>query len=95
MKRWFLVVGVLALLGAPASSAASDTSKRRQHVKVDAILKHMRALEGVADANGGTRASSLSLRAATRLHSPFRRAKASSVRAIGSTNQRNGMPAAA
>jgi Zn-dependent M28 family amino/carboxypeptidase len=57
MRRWLLLTAALALLGASNAGAATDTSKLRQHVKVDAILKHMRALEGVADANGGTRAS--------------------------------------
>jgi Zn-dependent M28 family amino/carboxypeptidase len=57
MKRWLLVAAALALAVAPASSAATDTSKLQKHVTVKALVKHLQALEEIADENGGTRAS--------------------------------------
>jgi hypothetical protein len=57
MRRWILVAAVLALLATPGASAATDTSKLRDHVKLSKMVKHLQALQAIADANGGTRAS--------------------------------------
>lgn len=57
MKRWVALGAVCALILAAPASAATDTSKLREHVKVSKIVKHLEALQAVADANGGTRAS--------------------------------------
>lgn len=57
MKRWFALFAVSALLVTPTASAVTDTSKLRKHVRVEAIVKYMGALERIADANEGTRAS--------------------------------------
>jgi Zn-dependent M28 family amino/carboxypeptidase len=48
-----------ALLGRPGASAAAlvESSALRDAVTVDGIRKHQRALQRIADANGGTRAS--------------------------------------
>ena len=48
------------LVLSPGAQAATDSSKLREHVRVDKILRHMSALQGIADANGGTRASGTS-----------------------------------
>ena len=54
-------VAVLAFLTfAPAAVAAVDeinTKKLRQNVTVNGILQHERALQRIANINGGTRAS--------------------------------------
>jgi hypothetical protein len=59
--RRALVLGALvASLCAPASASALDevnTKKLRDGVTVNGILAHERALQQVANANGGTRAS--------------------------------------
>jgi Zn-dependent M28 family amino/carboxypeptidase len=57
MKRWLAVGAVCALVLAAPASAATDTSKLREHVKLGKIVKHLEALQQIADANGGTRAS--------------------------------------
>ena len=57
MKRLFLLVAALGLLAAPAASAATDTSKLQEQVRVKEIVKHLEALEAIGDANDGTRAS--------------------------------------
>jgi Zn-dependent M28 family amino/carboxypeptidase len=54
----FALAGVL--VGAPAVSAApsaTDTSALRNAVTVNGIMKHEKALQQIANANGGTRAS--------------------------------------
>jgi Zn-dependent M28 family amino/carboxypeptidase len=54
------LVAVLALLTFVPSAFAVDevnTSKFRQHVTVGGIMAHERALQSIANANGGTRAS--------------------------------------
>ena len=56
MRRWTVILIARTIDGAGAG-AATDTSKLREHVRLAALLKHMRALEAIADANGGTRAS--------------------------------------
>jgi Zn-dependent M28 family amino/carboxypeptidase len=68
MRRWTVLAAAVALLTAApgpamrvfASPDPLDTSALRDHVRVDAILKHLRALERIADANGGNRASGTS-----------------------------------
>jgi Zn-dependent M28 family amino/carboxypeptidase len=57
MKRWFLLAAALALFVSPVAPAQTDTSRLREHVRVKAIVKHLEALQAIADANGGTRAS--------------------------------------
>jgi Zn-dependent M28 family amino/carboxypeptidase len=57
MRRLFLLAAALALVGTPAASAATDTSKLRKQVTVKAIMKHLEALETIADRNNGHRAS--------------------------------------
>jgi Zn-dependent M28 family amino/carboxypeptidase len=60
MRRWILVAAVLALFATPGASAATDTSKLRDHVMLSKMVKHLQALQAIADANGGTRASGTS-----------------------------------
>ena len=57
MKRWVLVGGLLALLAASPATAATDTSRFRQQIQVDALLRTMEHLQRIADDHGGTRAS--------------------------------------
>jgi hypothetical protein len=62
MRRLALFAAALALAVVPAASADTDTSKLREKITVKAIMKHLKTLEGIADANGGTRASGTTLR---------------------------------
>jgi Zn-dependent M28 family amino/carboxypeptidase len=63
MKRLLAVLASLVLVGglAGATSAPAatpvDTTSLEQAVTVDGILEHLVALQAIADANGGTRAS--------------------------------------
>jgi Zn-dependent M28 family amino/carboxypeptidase len=65
MRRWIVFAGAVGLLTASPASTLSveaspgpiDTAKLREHVRLGAIIKHLRQLQGIADANGGTRAS--------------------------------------
>jgi Zn-dependent M28 family amino/carboxypeptidase len=57
MRRWFAFIAAVALVAVPAASAATDSSKLRAHVRVKAITQHLQALERIADAHDGTRAS--------------------------------------
>lgn len=57
MKRWLALGLMCALVATPGASAATDSSKLRDHVKLSKIVKHLQALQQIADANGGTRAS--------------------------------------
>ena len=57
MKRWIAASAVCALVLVAPASAATDTSKYRDHIKVAKLVKHLQALQDIADANGGTRAS--------------------------------------
>ena len=64
MRKAALVALALAgvLVGAPAVSAAptaTDTSALRNAVTVSGIMKHEKALQQIANSNGGTRASGL------------------------------------
>lgn len=54
-----VTVGALAIsTGLPANAAvATDTSALREAVSAEGILEHLEALQAIADANGGTRAS--------------------------------------
>jgi Zn-dependent M28 family amino/carboxypeptidase len=63
VKRGVLVLMLLAALlsGLVAPAAASvDSSALRKAMTVDGIREHQRALQAIADANAGTRASGLS-----------------------------------
>ena len=57
MRRLLALGAAYALLGAAPAWGATDTSKLREHVKPNKIVKHLEALQAIADANGGTRAS--------------------------------------
>jgi Zn-dependent M28 family amino/carboxypeptidase len=57
VRRLVLFAAALALVGVPTASAETDTSKLREKITVKSIVKHLKALEAIADANGGTRAS--------------------------------------
>ena len=57
MKRWLALGLMCALVATPGASAATDSSKLREHVKLNKIVKHLQAFQQIADANGGTRAS--------------------------------------
>jgi Zn-dependent M28 family amino/carboxypeptidase len=65
MRRWIVLAAAVGLLTASPGSTATvlgspdpiETSELREQVRVDAILKHLRRLQQIADANGGTRAS--------------------------------------
>lgn len=57
MKRLVLFVAIFSLLGASTASAQTDTSKLQDHIRVSAIMKHLKAFQAIADSNGGTRAS--------------------------------------
>src|SRR3712207_2565985 len=63
MRRSLAALGALlcaSLAVAPAASAAPgtfDSSSLREHVTVEGMLEHANALQLIADANGGTRAS--------------------------------------
>jgi Zn-dependent M28 family amino/carboxypeptidase len=57
MKRWLALGLMCALVATPGASAATDSSKLRDHVKLSKIVKHLQAFQQIADANGGTRAS--------------------------------------
>jgi Zn-dependent M28 family amino/carboxypeptidase len=60
MRRLFLLAVVLVLVAAPTGSAATDTTRLQKQVTVKSLLKHLKALEDIADANEGTRASGTS-----------------------------------
>ncbi|MQA26558.1 MAG: M20/M25/M40 family metallo-hydrolase [Micromonosporaceae bacterium] len=51
------VATVLATAGAATAATPTDTSELRDAVTAENILKHEQALQDIADANGGTRAS--------------------------------------
>jgi Zn-dependent M28 family amino/carboxypeptidase len=56
-----LVATAFAVVASPASAdKPSDTKRLRDAVTVNGILKHEQALQRIADANGGTRASGTS-----------------------------------
>ena len=57
MKRWIALSAVCALVLTAPASAATDSSNYRDHIKLAKLVKHLQALQDIADANGGTRAS--------------------------------------
>jgi Zn-dependent M28 family amino/carboxypeptidase len=57
VKRWLALAAACLLVLTPSASAATDTSKLRDHVKLNKIVRHLQAFQQIADANGGTRAS--------------------------------------
>jgi Zn-dependent M28 family amino/carboxypeptidase len=60
MRRLALLLTIASALAVPAAAVADrpgDTSRLRNAVTVNGILVHERALQRIADANGGTRAS--------------------------------------
>jgi Zn-dependent M28 family amino/carboxypeptidase len=57
MKRWIALSAVCALVLAAPASAATDSSNYRAHIKLAKLVKHLQALQDIADANDGTRAS--------------------------------------
>ena len=57
MKRWIALAALCALVLTAPASAATDSSKYREHMKLAKLVKHLEALQDIADANGGTRAS--------------------------------------
>ena len=59
MKLLLALVALAALSRSCGRGAATDTSRLRDDVRVDKILKHLQRLQAIADANGGTRASGM------------------------------------
>jgi Zn-dependent M28 family amino/carboxypeptidase len=57
MRRWIALSAVCALALTAPASAATDSSKYREHMKLAKLVKHLQALQDIADANGGNRAS--------------------------------------
>ena len=59
MKRLCILLAAVALTATPAATGAVDTSRLRGDVRVDKIMKSLRDLQSIADANEGTRASGM------------------------------------
>ena len=61
LRRAGVVTGAVAVLALPAAASADlqeiNTKKLRNAVTVNGILQHERALQAIANMNGGTRAS--------------------------------------
>jgi acid phosphatase class B len=51
------LVALLVAVPAATTAAGPDTSQLRNAVKVDGVMAHEQALQNIANANGGTRAS--------------------------------------
>jgi hypothetical protein len=60
MKKWLVGAVATALVCAPGAAAATDSSKLRSHVRAGHIMEHLQALQDIADAHDGTRASGTS-----------------------------------